>query len=432
MQNHRENLSLNLNIRGLPKSATLAVNELSNQLIRDGRVVYKLGLGQSPFPVPQPVVEALKTNAHQKDYLPVKGLRQLREAVARFHATNDGIHADPDRVMIGPGSKELLFLLQMTYYGDLVVPTPCWVSYAPQARILGRRVTMLPTTFEQRWRLRPEALEDLCREDPGRPRIVVLNYPGNPDGATYRDETLRAIAEVARRYEVILLSDEIYGKLDHSGAHVSIARYYPEGTIISSGISKWCGAGGWRLGTFLFPENMEPLLESMASVASETFTSTSAPIQYAAVRAFDGGYRLERYLAHARRILSALGQWCAARLREAGARVLEPQGAFYLFPDFTPLTERFHAAGIRTSTQLCARLLADTGVATLPGVDFGREPDELTLRLAYVDFDGARTLTASEHIPLAEELDESFLHDHCHRTTAAMNLLGQWVTGLKP
>ncbi len=430
MLNNQEHVSLNLNVRGLSKSATVAINELSNRLIKEGRVIYKLGLGQSPFPVPEPVVEALRQNAHQKDYLAVQGLKQLREAVANFHEKNDGINADPDCVLIGPGSKELMFLLQIAYYGDLVIPTPCWVSYAPQAHILGRRVIYLHTTFEQKWRLRPEMLEDLCAQDPGRPRIVILNYPGNPEGSTYKAATLKKLAEVARKYDVILLSDEIYGKLNHKGKHLSIARYYPEGTIISSGLSKWCGAGGWRLGTFTFPKSLMWLCGAMASVASETYTSTSAPIQYAAVRAFDGGARIERHLAHTRRILALVGNWCAMRLRDAGARVRDPQGAFYLFPDFSPIAVRLNAAGIATSSELCNRALKQTGVAILPGRQFGRDEKEMTARIAYVDFDGARALAASEQIPLSQKLDEEFLRANCHRTITAVEKLCDWINSL--
>jgi aspartate aminotransferase len=129
----------------------------------------------------------------------------------------------------------------------------------------------------------------LAKEDPGRPRIVILNYPSNPTGTTYQTGRLKLLGKVARQHRVILLSDEIYGELHYQGRHVSVARFYPEGTIISSGLSKWCGAGGWRLGTFTFPPSLNWLLEAMAAVASETYTSTSTPVQYSAVRAFRGG-----------------------------------------------------------------------------------------------------------------------------------------------
>ncbi|MBW6460402.1 MAG: hypothetical protein K0B08_07485, partial [Bacteroidales bacterium] len=99
---------LNLNVRGLAPSSTLAINEKSNELVREGRKVFRFGLGQSPFPVPDSVVETLKQNAHQKDYLPVKGLRTLREAVSNFNMRYQHVYTDPEDVLIGPGSKELI------------------------------------------------------------------------------------------------------------------------------------------------------------------------------------------------------------------------------------------------------------------------------------------------------------------------------------
>ncbi len=419
-------VQLNLNVRGLKASATLAINERCNQLREEGRTVAKLGLGQSPFPVAPPVVEALRSNAFRKDYLEVQGLEELREAVAAYHCRRVNACYLGDQVLIGPGSKELMFLLQLVYYGDLVIPTPTWVSYAPQAHIIGRRVTWLQTREENAWKLTPDQLERTCREDPGRPRIMVLNYPANPTGGTYSVEELESLAKIAREYGVILLSDEIYGELHHQGRHVSIARFYPEGTIISGGLSKWCGAGGWRLGAFVFPAGLDWLLQAMANVASETYTSTSAPIQYAAVRAFSGGSEIETYLAHSRRILAALGSTLHQRLQDAGISVVEPQGAFYLLPSFAPGAERLRARGITTSGQLCERLLEDTGVAILPGSHFGRPEEELTARLAYVDFDGAQALAASQLLPLDEPLNGQFLQTYCGGVLAAIDRISKW------
>ena len=104
---------LNLNVRGLPVSATLGINELSNTLIADGRQVYKMGLGQSPFPVPLPVVEELQANAHQKDYLPVRGLPALQQAVVQYYQRTQNLNFRPENILVGPGSKELMFILQL-------------------------------------------------------------------------------------------------------------------------------------------------------------------------------------------------------------------------------------------------------------------------------------------------------------------------------
>ncbi|UCG63304.1 MAG: aminotransferase class I/II-fold pyridoxal phosphate-dependent enzyme [Candidatus Zixiibacteriota bacterium] len=427
--NLSKHVSLNLDVRGLQQSATLAINDRSRQLQADGRNVYRLGLGQSPFPVPTAVVDALKLHAHEKDYLPAKGHPELRRAVAGFHRRKDGVDADRENVLIGPGSKELMFLLQLVYYGELLVPTPCWVSYVPQAKIIVRKVSLIHATYEDNWHVTADSLRRHCESqgDKFRPRILVLNYPGNPDGCTYTSAELKDLAQVAREFEVILLSDEIYGQLHHEGAHVSVARYYPEGTIISSGLSKWCGAGGWRLGTFTFPNDLDWLLETMASVASETYTSVSAPIQYAAVRAFTGGVTIERYLWHARRILAAIGNQICDKLREAGVRVHPPAGAFYLFVDLSPFKEELGSRGIHDSVRMCDQLLQDTGVALIPGYAFERPKEELTARLAYVDFDGARALAASETIPLDQPLPADFTRRWCHRILDAVDHIVNWI-----
>lgn len=430
MANHKNNnftIQLNLNVRGLPQSATLAINEKSALLKKQGKHIFKLGLGQSPFPVPRPVIDELKVNAFQKDYLPVKGLQSLREAVAEYHCRRHGVCHTPEDVLIGPGSKELMFMLQYVYYGDLLIPTPSWVSYAPQAKIVGRNVEWLQTKKENNWRLTADELDAHCKDDPTRPRIVILNYPSNPVGVTYTNEELKKIAQVARKYKLVLLSDEIYGELHYKGKHISISRYYPEGTILSGGLSKWCGAGGWRLGTFIFPQSLRWLLDSMAVMASETFTATSAPIQYAAVRAFQGGDTIEKYLWDARIILNKLGNHLTKKLKSENLFVPKPEGGFYLFPDFSSYKEKFSAKNIKSSAMLCDKLLDETGVAILPGQSFGRPADELTARISFVDFDGAKAMEALKHLNSNEELNEDFLEIHCAPTVKAINLICDWI-----
>lgn len=421
-------VQLNLNVRGLKASATVAINQRSNALRKQGREIFKLGLGQSPFPVPQTVVEALRQSAGEKDYLEVQGLAALREAVAQHHCRTFNFDRAPQDVLVGPGSKELMFLLQLVYYGDLVIPTPTWVSYAPQAQIIGRAVRWLPTDAGSQWKLRAEQLESQCREDPGRPRLVILNYPANPTGCTYEWDELQAIAEVARRYRVIVLSDEIYGKLHFKGRHKSILDLYPEGTIFSGGLSKWCGAGGWRLGVFVFPPQLRWLLEAMAAVASETFTSTSAPIQHAAVAAFHDDPTIDRYLRNSRRILKALGSRLTESLETAGARVVTPAGGFYLFPDMSGMAWRLRARGITSANEMCERLLEDVGVAILPGSAFGRPESEFTARIAYVNFDGATALDAVARLSPGAKLEETFLRTHCGRTLEAIDRMCDWLS----
>jgi len=414
-------------IAGRRPSATLAINEHANRLKAAGQTIYKFGLGQSPFPVATSVVEALKAHAHQKDYLPVAGLPALCETVAAYYKRTQGLAFDAENIMIGPGSKELMYILQLVFNCRLLLPAPSWVSYEPQAKIIQRPVEWLPTLASDGWRLTPETLEAHCKQKDGLARLLILNYPNNPTGVSYSAERLQALAKVARKHRILLLSDEIYGELDFSGGHCSIARYYPEGTIVSGGLSKWCGAGGWRLGIFAFPRELSAVRKAMAVVASETFTSVSAPIQYAAVRAYEGSADIDLYLRQSRYILKNLADWIFDRLLNAGVHVVRPDGAFYMFPDFAVLKDGLMKRGIYDVRQLCDRLLKETGVALLPGTDFGRGSDEWLARLAYVDFDGAAALKALQGSVPDRAMEGPFLMGHFGHLLQGIDKMCGWL-----
>ena len=416
---------LNRNVRGLKPSATLRINEDSNRLIQQGRDIIKLGLGQSPFPVPEVVTEALRKHAHEKDYLPVKGLYQLRETVAAYYQRRDGLPRTAEDVLVGPGSKELIFNLQMACEGDLLIPAPSWVSYAPQAQLLGRKVFHLPTTAENQWRLEPTELDAFCELEPGRTRILILNYPSNPTGCSYDAQSLMALAEVARRHGIIVIADEIYAETTFNGEHTSMAVYYPEGTVISSGLSKWCGAGGWRLGVMLLPETLKPLQDAMAVIASETFTSISAPTQYAACTAFSESAAVDAYLVASRAVLERVGLYMVKQLRQAGLELVEPVGGFYVLASFEQHRDTLVSRGITSAEILCTRLLDETGVAMLPGSDFGLPADQFYVRIAYVDFRGDVAFAGIENDSLS---DDEFVQQCCPRLVQACSRIQQWIS----
>jgi len=288
---------------------------------------------QSPFPAPDVLVDELKKRAHHKEYLPVRGLQTLRQNVAAYYRRTQHLNCDGDDILISPGSKMYLFITLMVHEGDLLLPAPSWVSYAPQAIINGRKVHWLPTAEENNWKLTAEDLDAFCKTHQ-KYKILLLNYPNNPTGTTYNAEELKEITRIAQKYGIIILSDEIYGELHHEGKHVSIAQYYPEGTIISSGLSKWAAVGGWRLGTFVFPKELASLKNAMATVASETFTTVSAPIQYGAIKAFEDNPNLESYRIHSRNILQTIGNYTHLALVDMNITTPAPQGGFYSFINF--------------------------------------------------------------------------------------------------
>lgn len=420
-------IKLNTNLGGLSTSATIAIQQLCRQLQRQGKNVYRLGLGQSPFPVPDPVIKTLKENAHQKDYLAVKGLEELRQVLVDYHHRSFDVECGIEDVVVGPGSKELMFILQLVYDGEILLPLPAWVSYSPQARIIGRNVNGIMTYKEANYKITAQQIETICRLDPNRSRLLILNYPSNPTGQTYNAQELEELAEVLAKYKVLVLADEIYARTDFSGDPASIVTYYPEGTIFSGGLSKWCGAGGWRLGIFILPEAMRWLTDAMATVASETFTSTSAPIQYAAVTAFQENREIDSYVEKCRNVLAALAGEVTGQLQKTDVDVLPAQGGFYIFPDFSGYRSKLEQRHIYTSAQFCDALLQETGVAILPGSDFGRDPGELTARMAFVDFDGSLAL---REYPENNVLDRNYLLHCCGRTVEAVERLVGWLNAL--
>ncbi|KAE9116429.1 hypothetical protein PF010_g8957 [Phytophthora fragariae] len=426
---------INCKIRMLCTAAGSALDELSNKMIREGKCIYKLGLGQSPFPIPQCIVDELRANSHRRDYLPVAGLPELCDDIAAWGTDRLHIDYSRDDVLVGPGTKELLFVLQTVYYGDLLLPNPSCTSYAPQAAIAGRNMMWLPTHAEDHFVLRPQVLESHCAKDPDAPRILILNSPSNPTGCAYQADELEALAKVARKYRILVVSDEIYSELHHSGTHLSLSKYYPEGTIVSGGLSKWCGAGGWRMGFWLFPPSMGWLRSSMLVMASETYTSVASPIQHAARRAFVlDCVELATYKRKCQKTLQIIGRWFAYQLQKMDVEVQVPEAGFYLFPCFRRHRKALVLRGISTDEQLCAQLLQDTGVAILPGSAFGRSPGELFARLAFVDFKGDLALYLIESMQDDPSLEaiEGFIQSVCPNLDIAMRKLAAWMALARP
>jgi len=406
------------NLFNVKTSSTLAINELSQKLERSGRKVYKFGLGQSPFPVPDLIVKELQKNAFQKDYLDTAGLYSLREVIASYHTKKNKYNYDADDVLVGPGSKELIFQVQLVLDGELLLPTPSWVTYEPQAKIVQKKVEWIQTTAQDNWHLTPNAFDTVCNNSLADTKLLIINSPNNPSGTMHPN--ISELAEVAKKHNVIIIADEIYAELSFDGSHDSFSYYYPEGTIISSGISKWCGAGGWRLGTLIFPKELDHIRGVIRAVASETFTAVSAPIQYAAIKAYTEDH--SEYLSYSRRILECIGNYVHKKLTDSGVECQKPQGGFYMLCDFSKATKKTNE--IIDSETLCKKILDETGFAMLPGSDFGFAADQLITRIAYVDFDGRKAL---EYAGRHEILDDNFIKQECPKISEGIKKLIDWL-----
>ena len=365
-------------INQLRPSATLAINEESNRLKKSGKKIYKFGFGQSPFPIPESVVAVLKKNADKHTYLPMQGLEELRSVIASHLNKNNNNDFKKEDIIIGPGTKELMFLTQIAFQGEILLPAPSWVSYQPQAFIAKNKVHWIQTTNNSNWFPTAEQIEEKIKNIKCKNLLLFLNSPNNPSGTICKN--LQEVAEVAKKYKFIILSDEIYSEFTFNSKYKSISNYYPEGTIVSTGLSKWCGAGGWRLGFFAIPNQLKELKDSLKILCSESFTSVSAPIQYAAVEAYQGDH--SAYLNATKKILSFTGSYVYENLKSNKINIIKPEGGFYLFPEF--INVKFSS-----SAEMCKDILQKTGVALLPGSDFGLDSDKMLARLSYTDFDGS-------------------------------------------
>ena len=403
-------------IKSLKPAATLAINEKCKNLRAQGKKVFNFGFGGSPFSIPEKIVLALKNNAHKKEYLPSIGLKDLREAIAGYINVKTNNTFERDDIIIGPGTKQLMFLLQLGFDGEFIFPTGSWVSYEPQAVIAKNKVHWIKTFRENNWFPKPEDIEKKIKSIKNKNIILFLNSPNNPSGAVCKN--LREIAEVAKKYKIMVLSDEIYTQLQFDGKYNSISEYYPEGTIISSGLSKWLGAGGWRLGFFAVPRKLRNILEMIKILSSESLSAVSAPIQYAAVEAFSKDY--STYIDETRNILFSVGNYVYNHLKSNKVLINPPQGGFYVMPEF--LNSKF-----KTSAAMCDDILKKTGVALLPGSDFGFKPNKMLVRLSYTDFDGETFL---KNVNGSKKLDDDIVKMYAPNVVEGTQRLSQWSKSL--
>ena len=404
------------NILKLKQSSTLIINEKCKKLINQGKKVYQFGFGQSPFPVPDKIVNTLKENAHRKEYLPIQGLDRLRDSISKDLRKKIGVNYSKENIVITPGSKEAMLLLHVAFSGEIILSAPSWVSYEPQAIIGRNKVHWIQTSRENNWFPTAKQLESKIKTIKKKNLIFILNSPNNPSGTVC--ENIKELAHVAKKYNLIVLSDEIYTDLTFCNKYESISKYYPERTLISGGLSKWCGAGGWRVGFFAVPNQLSNLLENIKTLASESYSTVNSPAQYAAVEAYEGDY--SEYKAKTVNILRSVGNYVFNNLKSNKVLVNPPQGAFYLMPEFP--NKKY-----KTSTEMCEKILDDTGVAMLPASDFGFNSKKMLTRLCYIDFDGVEFLKTNMN---GKILDDKIIEKYAPNVVEGIKKLSNWAKNL--
>jgi aspartate/methionine/tyrosine aminotransferase len=385
-------LKFNPAFEGLEPSSTLFVNETVNRLWQQGEQVFHMGFGESRFDVHPTLQSALAAHANKKSYLPAKGLPQLLDAVAGYYSSKLETSFSSSQVLIGPGSKSLIYGLQMVLDADVFLTTPSWVSYGPQAQLLGNKFQYIPSNVEDNYRLDIGALDAMVKASNNPCKMLIINSPNNPTGEVMSDSFLQELATYCRANDIWVLSDEIYFQVCHGDVeHVSISKYYPEGTFVLGGLSKHFSIGGWRVGVALLPDTElgKQLMQKMVLFASETWSGVSAPIQYAAIDAYLQHKDVERYVADCRDIHGIRTRFIRSGLVAMGITCTSAKGGFYIAANFDKHSTSLRKLGIHNAADLSKHLLQEYRIATLPGSDFGIPTTTYTLRLStsYLDME---------------------------------------------
>ena len=181
-------------INNLNLSATLRINEISKKLEQEGNKIIKFGFGESPFPVPAIIVDELKKNAHQKSYLPILGLENLRDSISKYESKKKNNNYSAEQIIVGPGSKELMFLLHISFDGNIILPVPSWVSYKPQSIIADNNFHWIETFAENNWYPSAESIEELVLKNKEKNYLLILNSPNNPSGQVCKN--IKEISEI--------------------------------------------------------------------------------------------------------------------------------------------------------------------------------------------------------------------------------------------
>ena len=342
-----------------------------------GSKVIHLEIGEPDFPTADHIVNAAidALRAGHTHYVPAPGIPALREAVAAFlDRTGRMPGISPDRVVVTPGAKPIMFFTILALCGpgdEVLYPDPGFPMYESITAFAGATPVPLPLRESNGFRIDVEELKSLISE---RTRLLVLNSPHNPCGSALTAADCAAIAEIALSRDLVVLSDEVYWALRYSaGKHASVLDVpgMADRTILLDGWSKTYAMTGWRLGFGVFPP---ALVEPITRLAINSVSCTSAFSQYAAIAALTGPWDpVADMLAEFRRRRDVI----VAGLNDIpGVSCLEPDGAFYVFPRIT-------GTGL-SSGELAARLLDEGGVAALSGTAFGRY-GEGYLRFSYAN-----------------------------------------------
>ena len=321
-----------------------------------------LGVGEPDFTTPWAIREAgiYSLEKGQTHYTANAGLMELREEICNYYDRKFDIKYNPKKeVLVTVGGSEAIDLMVRTLINpgdEVLIPEPCFVCYRPCTVMAGGVPVPIETKEEDNFRLLPEQLKEKITD---KTKLLILPYPNNPTGAIMTESDLKAVAEVLRDTDIIVLSDEIYAELTYGRRHVSIASIegMRERTIVASGFSKAYAMTGWRLGYSAAPKE---ITEQMLKIHQYAIMCAPTMSQYAAIEALSNG---DADIAEMTSEYDRRRKYIVDGLRKLGFPCFEPEGAFYVYPNISGFG--------MSSEAFCNELLKETHVAIVPGTAFG-------------------------------------------------------------
>lgn len=364
-------------------SPTLAVTALANTLKAQGKDIVGFGAGEPDFDTPQNIKNAAKAAIDRGDtkYPPVPGTKALKEAVLQKLKKENHLDYALENILICNGGKHALFNAMLTLIEDgdeVIVPAPYWVSYPEQIRFLDGKEIVIDTSDKTDFKMTPEQLENAITK---KTKLLILNSPSNPTGVAYKKEDLKTFAEICVKYDLYILSDEIYEHIVYDGfKHVSVASLSEEikaRTITVNGASKCYAMTGWRMG---FAAGPKEIIQAMSNAQGQSTSGVCSITQAACVEAYLGPQDEIKTMVKA---FKERRDFIVKALNDIeGITCFNPQGAFYVFPNISSVFGKKTPRGktISNSQEFCVHLLEDHLVACVPGSAFGADN---YIRLSY-------------------------------------------------
>lgn len=372
-------MKLSNRVLNMEESVTLAAAARAKALKAEGRDILSLTLGEPDFPTPKNIQQAAIAaieDGRASFYTVASGLPELKAAIVKYFAKYYGYEIQPNQVTVATGAKFSLYTFFMSVIDpddEVIIPTPYWVSYADQILMAEGKPVFAQATEENNFKVTVAQLEAVRTE---KTKVLVLNTPSNPTGMIYTAEELLAIGNWSVEHDILILADDIYGRLVYNGNKFtpisSLSEEIRKQTVVINGVSKSYSMTGWRIG---YAVGEPEIISAMSKVAGQTTSNPTAVAQYAAIEALTGSQDTVENMRLA--FEERLNTIYPLLAQVPGFEVVKPQGAFYLFPNVKKAMEM---KGYIDVTAFTTAILEEAGVALVTGDGFGAPEN---VRLSY-------------------------------------------------